>query len=30
MDRLSLFHTAVPFGYNSGTDMLAQYSDIGT
>ena len=28
--RLSLLHTAVPFGYNSGTDMLEQYGEIGT
>ena len=28
--HLSLIYTAVPFGYNSGTDMLEQYGDFGT
>jgi hypothetical protein len=28
-DHLSLFHTAVPCGYNSGTNMLKQYVDFG-
>jgi hypothetical protein len=27
--RLSLLHTAVPFGNNSGTDMLKQHGDFG-
>ena len=29
-DCLSLLHTAVPLGNNSGTDMLEQYGDFGT